>query len=420
MVRKKLMMFTATMCLTMTMCVGVSASQSDKTTTAIPLTKYSDLDTKSQDFDSGTIYGEFKADAGQASTVKEETYKIICPADGKYRINLNVVSRGDESVWGDNRHAKYTLYSNPICTKVVMETKEKNNTESEDVFMDLTKGTYYMKVEPSIEGEDKNVDVTYSVSFGYLPANTEFIKVVKTYDKVNKAVVLNITGLDAKSLKIKDGVHTAGWELSGILWEDCPDITTGKTMIKKDDSYTIRMEDSYGNKYGKAITINDFAVPSVPTVRSYRSGTKAVSGVAVANSTVKVTVGKKTYTTKSDRRGFWSVKTSTLKVGTKISATVTSIFDKVSAKANVTVKNQKLAKPKVTTYKKKTKYVKGTAKKNTTAYVKIGKKTYKAKVNKKGKFSVKVSKLKAGTKITVTIKDEHQNYSNSVTVKVKK
>ncbi len=55
--------------------------------------------------------------------------------------------------------------------------------------------------------------------------------------------------------------------------------------------------------------------------------------------------------------------------------------------------------PKVKAYKKKTRYVKGTAKKNTTAYVKIGKKTYKGKVNKKGKYSIKVPKLKAKLKL---------------------
>ena len=78
-------------------------------------------------------------------------------------------------------------------------------------------------------------------------------------------------------------------------------------------------------------------------------------GAASSNSTVKVTVGNKTYTVKSNRNGLWSVKTGTLKVGTKISATVTNSFDKVSARTYVTVKNQKIAKPKVKTYKKKTK-----------------------------------------------------------------
>ena len=68
-------------------------------------------------------------------------------------------------------------------------------------------------------------------------------------------------------------------------------------------------------------------------------------GAASSNSTVKVTVGNKTYTVKSNRNGLWSVKTGTLKVGTKISATVTNSFDKVSARTYVTVKNQKIAKP---------------------------------------------------------------------------
>lgn len=417
--KNKLTLLAATVCLSIAMCMGVSASESDKTTTAIKLTKYSDLDTKSQDFDSGTIYGSFQADAGQASTVKGETYKIICPADGKFRINYSLNSKGEEDWKGDNRHARYILYSNPACTKVVAE-KILDETATEDLFMNLTKGTYYMTVEPVIEKPEMDLDVTYSVSFGYLPSNVEFIKVVKTYDYINKTVILNITGLDSKSLKIKEGVHLESGKLHRVLWEDYPDITTGKVAVKNNGSYTIRMVDSYDHIVARTVTINDFAVPNAPYVRSYKSGTKVVSGVAIPNSTVKVTVGKKAYTVKSNRNGLWSVKTGTLKVGTKISATVTNSFDKVSARTYVTVKNQKIAKPKVKTYKKKTKYVKGTAKKNTTVYVKIGKKTYKAKVNKKGKFSVKVPKLKAGTKITVTVKDAYNNSSSSVRVKVKK
>ncbi len=69
-----------------------------------------------------------------------------------------------------------------------------------------------LTVEPVIEKPEMNLDVTYFVSFGYLPSNVEFIKIVKTYDCINKTVILNITGLDSKSLKIKDGVHLESWE----------------------------------------------------------------------------------------------------------------------------------------------------------------------------------------------------------------
>ena len=61
------------------------------------------------------------------------------------------------------------------------------------------------------------------------------------------------------------------------------------------------------------------------------------------------------------------------------------------------------------TYENATK-IKGKTKKGCVVKVKIGKKTYQSKVNKKGNYSVKVSKLKLGKKYTMTAYQKKKVY----------
>lgn len=62
------------------------------------------------------------------------------------------------------------------------------------------------------------------------------------------------------------------------------------------------------------------------------------------------------------------------------------------------------------TYENATK-IKGKTKKGCVVKVKIGKKTYQSKVNKKGNYSVKVSKLKLGKKYTMTAYQKKKVYA---------
>lgn len=88
-------------------------------------------------------------------------------------------------------------------------------------------------------------------------------------------------------------------------------------------------------------------------------------------------------------------------------------------KQSVSVKDRyRPAAPKITSYKKNTNYVSGSGEAGTNVIVKYNGKSYKGKVNSKGKFKVKVAKLKSGKKITVTLKDKAGNVS-SKTVKIK-
>ena len=156
------------------------------------------------------------------------------------------------------------------------------------------------------------------------------------------------------------------------------------------------------------------------------SNGKALSGVKV---TVNLN-GAKTYTT--DKNGQLKVSTKGLapKIYTaKITFNGDAVYDKSAKDIKVTVKK---ATPKLTakkkTFKRSVKVKKysivlkdnvGKAIKKAKVTIKIGKKTYAAKTNSKGKASFKIKKLtKKGTyKATVTFKGN--KYYNKVVKKVK-
>lgn len=402
--------------------VAVKAAEPEEVTAAL-LEKYSALDMVSVDASTGMASGTFAAEAGNTASVGTATHKIIIPEDGYYRISYSGIFRGDEGIvrdW-DNNSMKFTLCANETCTKPVLETECIGlGDEILDCFTELSKGTYYLLAEPCVNNDEKSVDITYGVSFGYLPKDTEFISVEKEADPAAKTVTLTVNGKDASDIRIKPGKNQ---DLSGILWEDADTIGDGEaytiTEGSEDGWFTIRMVDKYSNVYGKSVQITEFDKPSVPEVKTYKSGTKKVSGTAVAGGVVSVKVSGKIYPVTADNSGAWSVQTALLKAGVKVEVSVTSTFGVSSDTAVLTVKNISFAKPKITKAKKNTKKVVGKAKANTTVYVKIGKKTYSAKAGASGKFTVKTAKLKKKTKLKVYAKDAAGNTSKKTSYTVK-
>lgn len=255
--------------------------------------------------------------------------------------------------------------------------------------------------------------------------DTQFISVTKTVDKPARKVTLQVSGLDAKTIKIKSGNKgTSGWELTGILWDGSDEIKNGGTyditQPGNDGYYTIRMTDTYGHVYGLPIAVPEFDTPAAPVIREYVSGTNKISGTTVPEGVITVKAGNASYTTVAGADGAWSVAVKMLKVDTVITAEVTSSFGvKCQNAATVKVAKRRIASPKVRRVKKNAKKITGTAVKKAKVFAKIGKKTYKATASAKGKFTIKVKKVKKGTKIKVYVKDTAGNTSKTVTVKAK-
>lgn len=152
-----------------------------------------------------------------------------------------------------------------------------------------------------------------------------------------------------------------------------------------------------------------------------KAGTKKVSGTFTTNVTdlnvsVQVNKGTAVETTANGKKFSVTLK-SKLKGGDKITVTMKGdgYYDKTQT---VTVKYTNLKVKKVTA-KKNTKKITGTVTvKKATVKIKVGKKAYKkAKVSGK-KYTLKVAKLKKGTKVTV--KATKKNYVTATkSVKVK-
>ena len=159
---------------------------------------------------------------------------------------------------------------------------------------------------------------------------------------------------------------------------------------------------------------------------------KDINGKALANKKVTVKVGTISKTLTTDKNGKVSLNVATL-VPKTYTATVKFAGDSsytasaVSPKVVVSKAKVKLAaKAKTFKVKVKTKkYVvtlknnKGKVMKKVKLTLKVGKKTYKATTNSKGKATFKITKLTKKGKYTATIKFAGSKYYNKLTKKVK-
>ena len=219
--------------------------------------------------------------------------------------------------------------------------------------------------------------------------------------------VISIPALDA-------GIHTLTVTAIGDVNHN--NVTKNATILVnkiKTEITGVAITATYNVNKNLVITLKD-------------SNGKALSGVKV---TVNLN-GAKTYTT--DKNGQLKVSTRGLapkKYTAKVAFNGDAVYDKSAKDIKVTVKK---ATPKLTakkkTFKRTVKTKKytivlkdntGKAIKKAKVTIKIGKKTYAAKTNSKGKASFKIKKLtKKGTyKATVTFKGN--KYYNKVVKKVK-
>ena len=160
--------------------------------------------------------------------------------------------------------------------------------------------------------------------------------------------------------------------------------------------------------------------------------TLTANGKALANKKVTVKVGTISKTLKTNAKGQVSLNVATL-VPKTYTATVKfagdSSYAASTVKPKVVVKKAKVklaAKAKTFKVKVKTKkYIvtlknnKGKVMKKVKLTLKVGKKTYKATTNSKGKATFKITKLTKKGKYTATVKFAGNKYFNALSKKVK-
>ncbi|MFJ7683539.1 S8 family peptidase [Peribacillus butanolivorans] len=171
------------------------------------------------------------------------------------------------------------------------------------------------------------------------------------------------------------------------------------------------------------VTVIDKTAPSAPKVNEVNDKSTNVTGKAEIGSTVTVKYQNKNIgTVKADKNGKFSIKISKKKAGSVLYVSAKDKAGNIGKAAKVTVKDKTApSAPKVNEVNDKSTNVTGKAEIGSTVTVKYQDKNIgTAKADKNGKFSVKISKKKAGSVLYVSAKDKAGNTSKAAKVTVKK
>ena len=317
----------------------------------------------------------------------------------------------DTSVKGIVKAQDYSVAA--VTTDNKYDFATQKTLASEDVvYVDVpvNETTLTVKVADIKEGEDFTIDVTLSDNL------TSDVSVVINNKEYNVSVV-NGTG----SLKVSDKLAANTYDVDASYAGEYPyAASTAKTTFKVE----------------KVIIGTKLAAPKVTA--TYNVAKKLVitltdkNGKALANKKVSVKVGSISKTLTTDKNGKVSLNVATL-VPKTYTATVKfagdSDYSASTASPKVVVSKAKVklaAKAKTFKVKVKTKKYtvtlknnKGKVMKKVKLTLKVGKKTYKATTNAKGKATFKITKLSKKGKYTATVKFAGSKYYKALSKKVK-
>ncbi|MFE3976863.1 MULTISPECIES: Ig-like domain-containing protein [unclassified Peribacillus] len=171
------------------------------------------------------------------------------------------------------------------------------------------------------------------------------------------------------------------------------------------------------------VTVIDKTAPGAPKVNEVSDKATLVTGKAEIGSIVTVKYNNKNIgTATADKKGNFSIKISKKKAGSLLYASAKDKAGNTGKAAKVTVKDKTApGAPKVNEVNDKATKVTGKAEIGSTVTVKYNDKNIgTAKSDKNGKFSVKISKKKAGSALYVSAKDKAGNTGKAAKVTVKK
>lgn len=233
----------------------------------------------------------------------------------------------------------------------------------------------------------------------------------------------SITGqVEATSTKGKIVVVTSdGQEYIAQVENQMFKIEIPKQKARTVISITYTSEQGISSK-PVVMSVLDQTPPKRPVVSSVSNKDKVVKGSAEAGSTVIVRKGtKRLGYAKAKKDGTFTVEINKQKAGARLEITATDSAKNVSSVRSVTVKDKiPPKKPTVKPLFNNSTKLKGKTEAYAVITVKNGSKTIgKGKANSKGNFSIKIGKMKAGTKIKVYAADKSGN-KNYTTVKVSK
>ena len=232
-----------------------------------------------------------------------------------------------------------------------------------------------------------------------------------------------LTGTAKKGSKVevKNGSKTIGTVVTSAKGT----FSVAIPAQKADQRLSVNISDSSKSAVASIkLFVKKGETPKAPTVKAVSDKDTYVTGksqagmaITIKNSAKKV-IGKGN----TDSKGNYKVKISKQKAGTKLSITATDVAKRESKATKVTVSDKTApSAPKVDKVTDHSKKVTGKAEAGSTVTVKYkDKKIGSAKADKKGKYTVKISKQKAGSSLSVTAKDKAGNTGKATKVIVKK
>lgn len=223
----------------------------------------------------------------------------------------------------------------------------------------------------------------------------------------NKNTIKNRAKATGKCSRVVTGFYGAGnYSIFGIIDAD----------VKDGDKYYITVMPGFYRYELTIHTIDSAAKPlKTPSVSTVHTKSTKITGSTTAGAKVTVKAGSKTLgSATASSKGNYSVTIKKQKAGTQLKITATK-----GKRSKTKVVSVQYTAPIVQRVKSSSLFVKGTTVPGAKVTVKASSKIVgTALANKKGSFSVKIKKQKAGVKLNVTaIKGKISSVSQIVTVK---
>ncbi|WP_043932546.1 Ig-like domain-containing protein [Bacillus sp. EB01] len=229
----------------------------------------------------------------------------------------------------------------------------------------------------------------------------------------NKATL--ITGKTEKSITVSTKIGTKTYTSKSDTYGNYKIIIPVQNAGTK---IAVSAKDVAGNiSPARTISVTKIA-PNVPVTNTVTNKSNAVIGKTEAYATIYVKIGSKTYSSKANSKGSFKVSIPVSNYGTVLSITAKDRSGRISYPGKATVLRVAPNIPTVNSVRYYSTTVTGKTEKNATVTAKIGSRTYSAKANAYGNFSIKIPKQRKGTTIYVNAKDSKGLISTTRSIKV--
>ncbi|WP_419179312.1 Ig-like domain-containing protein [Gottfriedia acidiceleris] len=179
--------------------------------------------------------------------------------------------------------------------------------------------------------------------------------------------------------------------------------------------------DDLGRQKEVSVTVLDRTAPIVPTINAIDDNDKSISGITEANATVVVKNNNNSIATgKANEEGKFNIVINSQKAGSVLTVIATDAAGNTSETASITVLDRTAPNaPKVNPIDDNDSKISGLTEANAKIVVKSNNKVIvTGTADSTGKFSITITKQKAGTSLSVTATDKAGNQSTATTIKV--